>query len=97
VAPVVRVYRRGPSAIGEIDCGSAGPGGSASASLETVRLQDPLTGWQFNRLLRVALGGSVGCRPLAEGRWRLRASFRGTIDASPSRSGYVHLLVERKV
>ena len=26
VAPVVRVYRRGPSAIQEADCGSAGPG-----------------------------------------------------------------------
>ena len=37
VAPVVRVYRRGASAIQEADCGSAGPGGSASASLEAVR------------------------------------------------------------
>ena len=37
VAPVVRVYRRSPSAIQEADCGSAGPGGSASASIEAVR------------------------------------------------------------
>ena len=73
----------------------------AKAASGVVELQvdrfDPLTGWQFNRLLRVAVGGSVGWRPPAEGRWRLRASFRGTIDASPSRSGYAHLLVERRV
>src|SRR5918994_1786938 len=37
VAPVLRIYRRGGSAIQEADCASAGPGGSASASLETVR------------------------------------------------------------
>src|SRR5918994_367213 len=37
VAPVLRIYRRGASAIQEADCASAGPGGSASASLETVR------------------------------------------------------------
>jgi hypothetical protein len=73
----------------------------AKAASGVVEIQvdrfDPLTGWQFNRLLRVAVGGSVGWRPPAEGRWRLRASFRGTIDASPSRSGYAHLLVARPV
>ena len=37
VAPVLRIYRRTASAIQEVDCASAGPGGSASASLETVR------------------------------------------------------------
>src|ERR671910_3397332 len=37
VAPVLRIYRRGGSAIQEADCASAGRGGSASASLETVR------------------------------------------------------------
>ncbi|MDQ3067306.1 MAG: hypothetical protein M3R12_09190, partial [Actinomycetota bacterium] len=37
IAPVLRIYRRGSSAIQEIDCASAGPGGTASASLETVR------------------------------------------------------------
>lgn len=57
---------------------------------------DPLTGWQFNRLLRVPVGGSIGWAPPAEGRWRIRASFNGTADASPSRGGYVHLLVERR-
>ena len=58
---------------------------------------DPLSGWQFNRILRVRVGGTVSWRPPAEGRWRLRASFRGTIEASPSRSGHVLLLVERRV
>jgi len=58
---------------------------------------DPLSGWQFNRILRLAVGGSVTWRPPAEGRWHLRASFRGTIDASPSRSGHVLLLVERRL
>src|SRR5690348_14894436 len=37
VAPVLRLYRRGASAIQEVDCASAGPGGTASASLEAVR------------------------------------------------------------
>ena len=37
VAPVLRIYRRTASAIQEVDCASAGPGGSASASLEAVR------------------------------------------------------------
>jgi hypothetical protein len=58
---------------------------------------DPLTGWQFNRILRLRVGGSVSWRPPAEGRWRFRAAFRGTIDASPSRSGYARLLVERRI
>jgi hypothetical protein len=58
---------------------------------------DPLTGWHFNRLLRVAVGGSVAWSPPAEGRWRARASFRGTTEASPSRSGYVRLLAERRL
>ena len=71
----------------------------ARAGLVEIQVDrfDPLTGWQFNRLLRVPVGGSVSWRPPAEGRWRLRASFRGTIDASPSSSGYAHLLVQRLV
>jgi hypothetical protein len=65
----------------------------------TVEIQidrfDPLTGWHFNRLLRVAAGGSIGWTPAAEGRWRLRATYKGTIDASPSRSGYAQLVAKR--
>lgn len=71
----------------------------ANATGGVVEIQidrfDPLTGWHFNRLLRVAAGGSTSWAPPAEGRWRLRAAYRGTIDASPSRSGYAHLLVRR--
>jgi hypothetical protein len=58
---------------------------------------DPLTGWHFHRLIRMPVGGSVSWVPPAEGRWRVRARFLGTRTASPSRSEYAHLLVERKV
>ena len=55
---------------------------------------DPLTGWQFNRLVRVrAPGGSVSWTPPAPGRWRARATFLGTLRFSPSRSGYAMLLI----
>src|SRR5918994_1579521 len=37
VAPVLRIYRRTPSAIQEVDCASAGPGGAVAASLDAVR------------------------------------------------------------
>ena len=57
---------------------------------------DPLTGWQFYRLHRVrAPGGTITWTPPAQGRWRARASYLGTLRFSPSRSGYVHLLVAR--
>jgi hypothetical protein len=59
---------------------------------------DPLTGWQFNRLVRVAApGGSISWTPPYPGRWRARASFLGTLRASPSRSGYAHVLVARPI
>lgn len=71
----------------------------ANASGGVVEIQidrfDPLTGWHFNRILRTSAGGGVSWSPPAEGRWRLRASYRGSVDASPSRSGYAHLLVRR--
>ena len=55
---------------------------------------DPLTGWQFYRLYRVrAPGGTITWTPSAQGRWRARASYLGTLRFSPSRSGYVHVLV----
>ena len=37
LAPVVRVYRRGGSAISELDCGTAAAGGRVVTSFETVR------------------------------------------------------------
>ena len=91
-----------------LDAATIAPGTSvvllpvvAKASSGFVSIQvdrfDPLTGWQFNRLLRVRVGEAASWRPPAEGRWRLRATFRGTIDASPSRSGYALLLVERRL
>ncbi len=91
-----------------LDSATVAPGTSvalrpliAKASSGRVEIQidrfDPLTGWQFNRILSVPVGGSVSWRPPAEGRWRFRAAFKGTIAASPSRSGYVQLLVERRL
>ncbi|MGZ8783330.1 MAG: hypothetical protein ACXWZB_07510 [Gaiellaceae bacterium] len=54
---------------------------------------DPLAGWQFHRILRVAAGGSVSWRPSSEGKWRARAYFLGSSTASRSRSEYVVLEV----
>ena len=71
----------------------------SSAAAGRIEIQidrfDPLTGWHFNRLLRLTVGAGVDWTPPAEGRWRLRASFKGTATASPSRSGYVRLIVRR--
>jgi hypothetical protein len=58
---------------------------------------DTLTGWQFNRSIRVRVGTTVSWRPPAAGRWRVRARFMGTRGSAPSRSGYVHLLVARPI
>jgi hypothetical protein len=58
---------------------------------------DPLTGWHFNRQLRVSVGAGVSWRPPAAGRWRVRARFLGTSRSSASRSGYAHLLVARPI
>jgi hypothetical protein len=55
---------------------------------------DPLSGWQFNRVIRVRAGvRTVIWTPPAAGRWRARAAFLGTLRFSPSRSAYVWLLV----
>jgi hypothetical protein len=55
---------------------------------------DPLTGWQFNRKLRVrADQPSVTWLPPAPGRWRARATFLGTLLFSPSRSPYAYVTV----
>lgn len=70
-----------------------------NAASGTVVLQidrfDPLTGWHFNRVLRTSVGGTVSWAPPAEGTWRIRATYRGTVVASPSRSGYARLLVRQ--
>jgi hypothetical protein len=70
---------------------------NASSGLVELQIDrfDPLTGWHFHRLLRLAAGSSASWRPPAEGRWRIRASYRGTVAASPSRSGYALLEVRR--
>jgi hypothetical protein len=58
---------------------------------------DPLTGWHFNRQLRISAGATVSWRPPAAGRWRVRARFLGTSTSSASRSGYAYLLVARPI
>ena len=59
----------------------------ANASGGTVEIQvdrfDPLTGWHFNRLLRVPAGGSTTWAPPAEGRWRFRATLQGDDRREP--------------
>ncbi len=57
---------------------------------------DPLTGWVFNRKLRISgAGGTVTWRPPLPGRWRARALYLGTLYFSPSRSPYVRMLVAK--
>jgi hypothetical protein len=58
---------------------------------------DPLSGWHFHGVMRVAAGATVSWRPPAAGRWRVRARFLGTRGSAPSRSGYAHLLVARPI
>ena len=62
-----------------------------------VKLQidrfDPLTGWHFYRIHRLRPGSSLTWTPPAAGRWRVHASYLGTLQFSPSRSGYVLILV----
>jgi hypothetical protein len=55
---------------------------------------DPLDGWQFSKLVRVPVGSSFTWTPPAEGKWRIRATYRGSETASPSRSGYVFVTVQ---
>jgi hypothetical protein len=84
------------------------PGGSVTFTVGTVPAPDagvleleidrfdPLGGWQFERLLRVAVPrGSISWRPPALGRWRAHARFRGTLRFSPSESGYVTVVVAK--
>ena len=54
---------------------------------------DTLGGWQFVRLIRIPVGSSVTWVPPAEGRWRIRAGYLGSVTASPSRSDYAYLTV----
>jgi hypothetical protein len=83
------------------------PGSSVTLSVQTspspdggvteieIDRFDPLSGWQFNRLIRVSgSGGSASWTPPGQGRWRARAAFLGTRNYSPSRSAYTFVLVQ---
>ena len=63
----------------------------SAAGMVEIQLDrfDPFGGWQFHRIMRVSAGGSVAWRPPTEGKWRVRAGFLGSSEASPSRSEYV--------
>ena len=91
-----------------VSASSVAPGGSVTFTLRTspapnagvLELEidrfDPLMGWQFSRLIRVSVpGGSVSWTPPALGRWRARVRFLGTLQFSPSESGYVSVLVAK--
>lgn len=58
---------------------------------------DPLTGWHFDRMVRVRVRNGRGSFPFvppAEGTWRADAHFRGTNRASPSDSRRVRIIVQ---
>jgi hypothetical protein len=58
------------------------------ASVEIDRF-DPVSGWQYNRTVRVAVSDGVGSfsfDPPSPGQWLVRASFLGSHDFSPSAS-----------
>jgi hypothetical protein len=58
---------------------------------------DPTAGWLFERRFHLRTPGSgkasVGFRPPAVGRYRIRGFFTGTHSASPSQSGFAKLRV----
>lgn len=68
----------------------AGVGGAFELQIDRF---DPFGGWQFFRLLRTSVGASVSWVPPRAGTWRVRARFLGSQTASPSRSGYVRVIV----
>ena len=72
---------------------------SPGASTGRIELQidrfDTLTGWSFQRRMRIRVGATVAWRPPAAGRWRVSARFLGTRESAPSRSGYASVLVAK--
>lgn len=54
---------------------------------------DPLSGWHFSRAVKraVVAGKARLVIPPAQGRWRIRARYTGSLGASPSTSGWVQL------
>lgn len=68
------------------------PASSGIVVLQVDRF-DTLGGWQFSRLIRIQVGTSVTWIPPTQGKWRVRATYRGSDTASPSRSEYLVLLV----
>ena len=56
----------------------------------------PLEGWHFHRVFRVPVSGggaAQGWRPPTQGRWRVKARYLGTGQASRSESGFALLTV----
>jgi hypothetical protein len=68
--------------------GRAAAGGRVELSIDRF---DPLTGWHFHGLYRIAAQTSVRWTPPAGGRWRVHARFLGTIGESPSGSAPLRL------
>jgi hypothetical protein len=71
------------------------PGASAGRIELQIDRFDTLTGWSFQRRMRIRVGATVAWRPPAAGRWRVSARFLGTRESAPSRSGYASVLVAK--
>ena len=61
----------------------AGEGRVAIGNVDDVATRE----WVFRKSWDVAPGGTIPFTPDGVGRWRVRANFSGTDDASPSGSG----------
>jgi hypothetical protein len=54
---------------------------------------DPLEGWVFSRMVTTQVGKPIYWAPPAQGNWRIRARYLGSLKFSPSVSEYAHLSV----
>jgi hypothetical protein len=71
------------------------PGNSVGRIELQIDRFDTLTGWSFQRRMRIQVGAAVAWRPPAAGRWRVSARFLGTHESAPSHSGYAFVLVAK--
>ena len=82
----------GSAAVFTVGVDPAPGGGRVRVEIERF---DPLAGWQFFRIVNLPRAGTLSWTPPAPGRWRARASYLGTVEFSPSTSGYATILVAR--
>jgi hypothetical protein len=71
---------------------TVGPGASGGVVRFQLDRFDPTAGWQFVRVYAVPVSGNAArleWTPSSVGRFRIRATFSGTREESPSSTGYV--------